>query len=48
MIFSAALSWAGHTVKRNTAALFDGFSWQENEEPTRVSKQATTARLQFG
>lgn len=27
--FSAVLSWVGHTVKRNTAALFDGFSWQE-------------------
>lgn len=48
MIFSATLSWVGHAVKRNTAALFDGFCWQEGKIRTRVSKQGTTARLQFG
>lgn len=43
--FSAVLSWVGHAVKRNTAALFDGFSRQENEELAWVKKWVTTSSL---
>lgn len=39
--FPAVLSWVGHAVQRNTTALFDVFSWQENEELTWVRKWAT-------
>lgn len=39
--FPAVLSWVGHAVQRNTTALFDVFSWQENKELTWVRKWAT-------